>query len=242
MSFVSLTDACRELGIDGKTLHRWLAQASLPLLRHPSDARKQGLSQTHLEALAAQHHRALPTLPSPSPLVSASAAALPADLLTLPEQVAALQSQLSALQQQVKELSHLLRTAAQPLTLPTKAPPAAQLSSLAPTPNRTRAPVLPRLEYAGEGQYVVITPTQGVKPLEADSAAWFAWLSQQSAFRFVGKQGHFSARFDAERGSRAWRAHRKLRNHTANLRLGRTNEVTVAVLEQAASQFQALLK
>ncbi len=238
MSFVSLTDACRQLGIDAKTLRRWLGQAQLPLLNHPSDGRKQGLSQMHLQELAKLHHRALP---SPSPLPSPSAAALPADLLTLPEQVAHLQSQLSALHEQVAALRQLLVCQAQPPVQASATVPSPSPIRPASTPARKPTHVLPRLEFAGEDRYVVISPTEGVVPLQADSPAWFAWLSRQSAFRFVGKRGHFSARYDAERGSRAWRAHRKLRNHTGNLRLGRTNEVTVAVLEHAAAQFQAQL-
>ena len=31
MIFVSLADACRHLGVDAKTLHRWLADAQLSL-------------------------------------------------------------------------------------------------------------------------------------------------------------------------------------------------------------------
>ncbi len=41
MTFVSLADACRRLGIDAKTLRRWLADAQLPLQGHPRDGRKK---------------------------------------------------------------------------------------------------------------------------------------------------------------------------------------------------------
>jgi len=35
MSVVSVTEACRRLHIDAKTLHRWLADAQFPLHRSP---------------------------------------------------------------------------------------------------------------------------------------------------------------------------------------------------------------
>jgi len=52
MTFVSLAQATRSLGIDAKTLHRWLADAQLPLQCHPHDGRKKGMSQEHLQVLA----------------------------------------------------------------------------------------------------------------------------------------------------------------------------------------------
>ena len=45
MTFVSLADACRRLGIDAKTLRRWLEDAQLPLQSHPRDGRKKGVSE-----------------------------------------------------------------------------------------------------------------------------------------------------------------------------------------------------
>ena len=52
MTFVSVAQATRRLGIDAKTLHRWLADAQLPLHSSPQDARKKGVSEEHLERLA----------------------------------------------------------------------------------------------------------------------------------------------------------------------------------------------
>ena len=71
MTFVSVADACRRLGIDAKTLRRWLAEAQLPLHRHPHDGRKKGVSSEHLQQLACLHHRRLTPLaqepPAPNP-------------------------------------------------------------------------------------------------------------------------------------------------------------------------------
>lgn len=234
MSFVSLTDACQQLGIDAKTLRRWLAEAQLPLQSHPSDGRKKGLSLPQVHELARLHHRGLPAACAPQ------SCSLPAALLELPTQVTDVQAQLAALHAEVAALNLRLSAVAPP-TLAAEPMPSTSAPRAALPPLRQPVHVLARLEYASEGQYVVLCPTRGMLRLQANSPAWFAWLAKQTAFRFVGKRGHFSARFDAQRGSRAWRAHRKIRNHTANLRLGPTSEVTAEVLEQAAAHLQALL-
>ena len=76
-----------------------------------------------------------------------------------------------------------------------------------------------------------------------ESPAWFAWLSTLSSFRFVGKLGRFTAHREVERLPRAaWRAHRSIRSHTYNLRLGSTEVLTIATLEQAAATLHAHLK
>lgn len=256
MTFVSLADASGRLGIDAKTLHHWLAQAHLPLQNHPHDGRKKGVNREHLELLARLHHRSLAPLPSQSPApVKSELPPLPAVLLALPEQLGALQAQIAALQQQVVDLTQLLqqhrsgpaisaaltqktRTTRRPSTPALPAPRARP----AARPLRKPAHVIPRVEYGGEGRYVVICPKQGLLPLEPDTEEWFAWLAAQSSFRFVGKLGRFSAHHERPRPQRAWRAHRQIRNHTYNLHLGLTEDLTIAVLEQAAAALQAHLK
>src|SRR5258708_29656186 len=57
--FRSVAQATRSLGIDAKTLHRWLADAQLPLQCHPHDGRKKGMSEEHLQVLARLHQRRL---------------------------------------------------------------------------------------------------------------------------------------------------------------------------------------
>ena len=90
---------------------------------------------------------------------------------------------------------------------------------------------------------MVICPTHGLLPLEPDTPAWFAWLSTLSSFRFVGKRGRFTAHREVERLPRAaWRAHRSIRSHTSNLRLGLTESLTIATLEQAAATLDAHLR
>jgi hypothetical protein len=58
----------------------------------------------------------------------------------------------------------------------------------------------------------------------------------------VGQQGRLTAHREVERVPKgAWRAHRNIRNHTYNLRLGSTESLTIAALEQAATDLQAHL-
>lgn len=103
------------------------------------------------------------------------------------------------------------------------------------------AHIIPRVEYASEGRYVVICPTRGVLPFEPKTQEWFAWVSKQSSFRFVGKQGHFTAHHECRVPKGAWRAHRQMRNRSYTLRLALSQELTIAVLEQAAEALQAHL-
>jgi len=255
MTFVSLAEASRRLGIDAKTLRRWLAEAQLPLQGHLRDGRKKGVSQEHLQALARLHHRSLAPLPleSPAPLPG-EMPPLPVALLALPERLDALQTQIVALQQQMADLTRLLeqhgpgpciplaptqqtRTAKRP----SKQTPPAPRSRPTARPPSTSAHVLPRVEYGPEGRYVLICPKQGLLLLEPDTPEWFAWLATQSSFRFVGKLGRFTAHHEWRVPRGAWRAHRQIRNHSYTLRLAPAQELTIAVLEQAAEALQAHL-
>src|SRR5258706_11215844 len=184
MIFLSVADACRHLGIDPKTLHRWLAHAHLSLQAHPGDARKHGLSEDHLRQLARLHQPALPLLPAlpPAPL-SAARPSLPAELLALPQTLNALHAQLTAFQQQVADLTHLLqphihppapapqaKAAKQTPTPPAAAPRSRRAAAAATTPPPQPFHVLPRVGGGGDGHYVVICPKLGVLTLEPDSS------------------------------------------------------------------------
>jgi transposase-like protein len=255
MAVVSVAEAARRLGIDAKTLRRWLADAQLPKPRHPGDGRKKGLSDDHLQALARLHQRRLAPLPQEAPApVPAEPPPLPAALLALPETLGALQTQIAALQQQVAALTHLLQQHEQrpPLSATPAKPPrrarrppkpasSAPRSRPAANPPRKLVHVIPRVEYGEQGHYVVICPKHGVLPLETETPEWVAWLAQQSSFRFVGQAGHFTAHHEWRVPKGAWRAHRQIRNHSYTLRLARTQDLTLAVLEQAAATLQAHL-
>lgn len=261
MTLIALTQCCRMLAIDGKTLRRWLAEADLPVQAHPLDARAKGLSREHLLLLASTHHRRLPALlekPSAPTESPSQPSALPAELLTLLQTLSALPAQLAAVQQQLAALAALLRPQPQPsVVVPRRLQHVARRSPPSPSKASTRSPrtaasrtkspgpsvpVLPLIEYGREGSYVVICPTQGLLTLLPDTPAWFAWLATRSSFRFVGKQGRFTAHREVERlPGAAWRAHRSIRSHTYNLHLGTTESLTIAALEQAAAALQAHL-
>lgn len=248
MTFVSVAQATRCLGIDAKTLHRWLAEAQIPLHTHPGDGRKKGVGDEHLQVLARLHQRSLASLlQEPAAPVKSEVPAL----LSLPEQLSALQAQIAALQLQVADLGRLLQQQAPPPVSPLApaktskrspkpTPPAPRSRPVANTP-RTPIQVIPHVAYGAEGHYVVICPKQGLLPFEPDTPQWFAWLAEQSSFRFVGKLGHFSAHHEGRVPRGAWRAHRHLRNHNYIQRLAPTQELTIAVLEQAAAALQAHL-
>jgi len=256
MSVVSFAEACPRLHIDAKTLRRWLADAQLSLHSHPRDGRTKGVSDEYLEVLARLHQRSLTPLPQvPPATVASEGPELPAALLGLPEQISTLQTQIAALQQQVAALTRLMTQhrpePALPLA-PTKPP-----STVKPSPKPTRsAPrsrptattppkpvhVIPRVEYGEEGHYVVICPKRGLLPFEPETPEWFAWVAKQDSFRFVGRAGHFTAYHEWRVPKGAWRAHRQIRNHSYNLRLAPTQELTIAVLEQGAAALQAHLK
>ena len=265
MTLIALTECCRLLAIDGKTLRRWLAQAQLPVQAHPSDARCKGLTGNQLLLLASAHHRRLVGMPQerPAPAPTAPPPASPelsAELIIAFQTLSALPAQIAALQQQLAELTALVQQQ-QPrasITVPRAQHQAARVASPTPTrasarsrpaaSSRTKQPgpsaqVLPLIEYGVQGNYVVLCPTRGRLALEPDTPAWFAELSTLSSFRFVGQLGRFTAHREVERLPRAaWRAHRSIRSHTYNLRLGSTEALTIATLEQAAATLHAHLK
>jgi hypothetical protein len=255
MTFVSVAQATRCLGIDAKTLRRWLAHAQLALQSHPHDGRKKGMSAEDLHLLAHRHQRSLAPL-TQEPLAPGAdeLPALGAVLLALPERLDALQTQIAALQQQVTALTRLITQHWQEPAIPAASTqqvksasrpskPASPAPRSRPAAKLPRKPVhvIPRVEYGDEGHYVVICPKKGLLPLEPDTEEWFAWVAEQDSFRFVGKSGHFTAHHEWRIPKGAWRAHRHLRNRVYIQRLAPNQELTIAVLEQAALALQAHL-
>lgn len=87
----------------------------------------------------------------------------------------------------------------------------------------------------------MICPKRGLLSFEPDTSEWFAWVAKQPSFRFVGKEGHFTAHHEWTTPRGAWRAHRQIRNHSYNVRLAPNQHLAIAVLEQAAHTLQAHL-
>jgi hypothetical protein len=101
---------------------------------------------------------------------------------------------------------------------------------------RSRMPAL--IEYGAQGTYVIISSQEGELHLAPDSAEWFAWLASISSFRFVGKQGRFTA-YRHERRSRSWRAYRRIHQQDYKQTLGVTDQLTIQRLEQVAAALQS---
>jgi hypothetical protein len=111
---------------------------------------------------------------------------------------------------------------------------------LHPAELRARSRVIPLIEYGAAGTYVVICPQDGELLLTPDSPAWFDWLATLSSFRFVGKQGRFTA-YRKGRMSRRWSAYRTIHQHDYQHYLGVTDHLTIDCLEQMAARLQSYM-
>lgn len=288
MTTIALTDCCRMLGIDPKTLRHWLHQAQMPLHVHTTDARIKCLTSEQVRQLAVVHARplALPEALAPSPLVLSSplsAEDVPTDTdlalvqrphchseMDLLKKLAHLETHVTTLQQQLAQLAlellqerteryeqrlQTLEALIQPTQRPEARPQALQTMGaqtqqekvtgqerrLHPAEElRARSRVLPLIEYGAAGTYVVICPQDGERLLIPDSSAWFDWLATLSSFRFVGKQGRFTA-YRKGRMSRRWSAYRTIHQHDYQHYLGTTDHLTIDCLEQMAAKLQSYM-
>ena len=104
---------------------------------------------------------------------------------------------------------------------------------------RSRMPAL--IEYGAQGSYVIISSQEGELHLVPESADWFEWLASISSFRFVGRQGRFTAYRDTKhtQPTRSWRAYRTIHQHNYKHSLGVTEQLTIIQLEQVAALLQA---
>src|SRR6266699_2706199 len=86
---------------------------------------------------------------------------------------------------------------------------------------KTAAPsrLIPLIEYAADGTYVIICPERGELPLLPDSPEWLDWLATLSSFRFVGQQGRLSAYRKPGRTC-CWFAYRRIHRRRYEYALG----------------------
>src|SRR5690242_8208652 len=116
MTLIAQSVCSSLLGIDPKTLLRWLALAQISWLRSPTDARCRCLTPAHIQYLAHLHQRPLsaPLLeeaepPDPSSADDTRTAhiedASPSLISELREQVSQLQMTITTLQQQLIQLT-----------------------------------------------------------------------------------------------------------------------------------------
>lgn len=105
-----------------------------------------------------------------------------------------------------------------------------------------RGPFIPLIEYGARDRYVLISPDEGELPITPDSPEWFAWLASLSSFRFMGRQGRFSARRGYNhRPNRGWYAQRSIHQKNYSKYIGVSEHVTTERLEQVAAHFQSYL-
>jgi hypothetical protein len=118
MTMVSLTDCCRLLAIDPKTLHRWMSLAHLSAQPHPLDARLKCVTREQVQQLAVTHRRSLPESSEQHFQPETSAPSTPSDVIRasvlssvvsdVSVHITALTQQLGSLQAQVATLHHQL--------------------------------------------------------------------------------------------------------------------------------------
>ena len=271
MTRISLADCCRLLAIDPKTLRQWLAQAQMAWRPDPVNAKIKCLEVEQVQALARLHGRVL-QLPAAASAATAATSGAQNQMLPAPLPDADLRARLSQLEAQVATLQTQLtnltlqllrereqRTEQRLLALETERTsgdhPSVPFSSDAPAlssqpallalvchPTEKRHPLIPLIEYGARGQYVLISPEEGAVPIVPDSPEWFAWLASLSSFRFVGREGCFSARRGYnQRPNRCWYAQRALHQKNYSKYLGVSEHITVARLEHIAAQFQSYL-
>jgi hypothetical protein len=102
--------------------------------------------------------------------------------------------------------------------------------------------LIPLIEYGAKGQYMLISPEEGELSITADSPEWFAWLASLSSFRFVGREGRFSARRGYnQRPNRCWYAQRGIHQKNYSKYIGVSEHITAARLEEVAAHFQSYL-
>lgn len=189
------------------------------------------------------------TLPAPLPEeahLTTKLAHLETQIALLQDQLARLTSVLLVLQQPrpAHPLVALSPLVEQPLCAPEpqKVP---VVSGRCPHPAESRRlPLLPLIEYAANGTYVLVCPQEGELHFAPDSPAWFGWLASLASFRFVGKRGRFTACRVSDKGgaTRSWQAHRVIHQRHYKPYLGVTERLTIDCLEQAAATLQSYLE
>lgn len=71
-------------------------------------------------------------------------------------------------------------------------------------------------------------------PVQVETQQWFAWLREARSFTFASSVGTFTARHEERSGRRFWYAYRQRHGVLHKIYLGRSTELTLQRLEQAA--------
>ncbi len=72
-------------------------------------------------------------------------------------------------------------------------------------------------------------------PISLDSPQWNDWLTTHEQFKFKGTAGHFSARRETRHGGDYWYAYRRRGGKLNKAYLGKSEEITPVLLENAAA-------
>ncbi len=272
MASLSLAECCRLLTIDPKTLRQWLAQTQMALHTDPTNAKIKCLEVEQVETLARLHGRMLqlPTAASAATTTTSEAqsqvfpptvpgADLRARLAHMEAQIATLQAQLTDLTLQLlrereqRTEQRLLALEAErvstcdhpSVSFPGGVPAVScqpALPALLCHPTERRSCLIPLIEYGARGRYVLISPEEGELAILPDSPEWFAWLASLSSFRFVGREGRFSARRGYNHHpNRSWYAQRGIHQKNYSKYIGVSEHITTTRLEQVAAHFQSYL-
>jgi LuxR family maltose regulon positive regulatory protein len=92
-------------------------------------------------------------------------------------------------------------------------------------------------EYLVQDDAYVYEPHIATPLFAVETPTWYAWLEQTSVFTFQGQQGLFTARKERVangRGAQYWRAYRKHKGKLYRVYLGKTAQLTLARLNDAA--------
>src|SRR5260221_3159150 len=80
------------------------------------------------------------------------------------------------------------------------------------------------------------SPSKALRTVPPGAQAWFAWLDSVPSFTFQGQQGQLTARKEPRQwGEGYWYAYRRVGPKLTKKYLGRTAELTLARLEEAAT-------
>src|SRR5260370_22582080 len=87
------------------------------------------------------------------------------------------------------------------------------------------------------GAYALFaSPSQTLLTVTPGAQAWFAWLDSVPSFTFQGQQGQLTARKESRQwGEGYWYAYRRVGPKLTKKYLGRTADLTLARLEEAAT-------
>src|SRR5579859_3321508 len=83
-------------------------------------------------------------------------------------------------------------------------------------------------------QHDMMFPNTASGAVPVESAAWFAWLRTATSFTYKSSGGTYTARREERSGSQFWYAYRRMAGVLRKAYLGRSAELSVERLEQAA--------